>query len=184
MPKDLDALLLHTLKDVYFAENAITKALPKMRDAARSDELRNAFETHLQETQEQVKRLEQIFRLIRQKPEAVPCEAIQGILKEGDEVAAEFSGEPALDAGLIAAAQAVEHYEIARYGAMYAWADQLGLDEVAELLEQTLEEEEDTDALLTEIAEGSANGRAEDDEEDEDDDEEETGDEEDGERRS
>jgi ferritin-like metal-binding protein YciE len=160
MAKDLDALLLHTLKDVYFAENAITKALPKMRAAAGSEELQNAFETHLEETQGQIKRLEQIFKLLGQKPEAIPCEAIKGIIKEGEEIIEEFKGEPAADAGLIAAAQAVEHYEIARYGAMHAWADELGLDEITELLEATLQEEEDTDALLTEIAEGRANEEA------------------------
>jgi len=161
MAKDLDALLLHTLKDVYFAENAIAKALPKMAKAAKNDNLREAFETHLEQTKGQIKRLEQVFELLKQKPEAVECKAIKGLLEEGDEVASEFKGEPSLDAGLIAAAQAVEHYEIARYGAMRAWADQLGLDAVADLLEQTLQEEENTDDLLTEMAEGVANREAE-----------------------
>jgi ferritin-like metal-binding protein YciE len=161
MAKDLDALLLHTLKDVYFAENAITKALPKMAQAAEDDELKEAFETHLGQTRTQIERLETIFGLLGQKPEAVECKAIKGILEEGDEVAAEFKGEPSLDAGLIAAAQAVEHYEIARYGAMRAWAEQLGMDDVVELLETTLSEEEETDALLTDLAEGGVNEDAE-----------------------
>jgi ferritin-like metal-binding protein YciE len=161
MAKDLNALLLHTLKDVYFAENAIAKALPKMAQAAQNDKLIKAFETHLEQTKGQIKRLEQVFALLKQTPEAVECKAIKGILEEGDEVASEFKGEPSLDAGLIAAAQAVEHYEIARYGAMHAWADQLGLDEVTELFEGTLQEEEDTDELLTELAESTVNEEAE-----------------------
>jgi len=161
MAKDLEALLLHTIKDVYYAENAIVKALPKMQEAAGSEDLKEAFETHLGQTKGQITRLEQIFKLLDQKPEAIPCEAIKGILKEGDEVAEEFRGEPALDAGLIAAAQAVEHYEIARYGAMRAWAEQLGMEDIVELLEATLAEEEETDELLTSLAEGSVNEDAE-----------------------
>jgi len=159
--KDLEALLLHMIKDVYFAENAITKALPKMQAAAQNAALKEAFETHLQQTKEHVSRLEEVFKLLGQKPEAIPCEAIKGILKEGDEVAEDFKGEPALDAGLIAAAQAVEHYEIARYGAMRAWAEKLGMDDVVELFEETLAEEEDTDKLLSELAEGEVNEEAE-----------------------
>jgi ferritin-like metal-binding protein YciE len=158
--KDLKELLLHTIKDVYFAENAITKALPKMKEAAQNPELKEAFQTHLDQTKEQIGRLEQVFKLLGEKPEAIPCEAIKGILKEGDEVAEEFEGEPALDAGLIAAAQAVEHYEIARYGAMAAWADRLEMDEVVELLETTLDEEKETDALLSGLAEADANEEA------------------------
>jgi ferritin-like metal-binding protein YciE len=160
MTKDLNAMLLHTLKDVYFAENAIAKALPKMAQAAQNEDLSKAFETHLEQTKAQIKRLEEVFALLKQKPDAVECKAIKGILEEGDEVASEFKGESSLDAGLIAAAQAAEHYEIARYGAMHAWADQLGLDDVTELLEQTLQEEEDTDALLTELAESTVNREA------------------------
>jgi ferritin-like metal-binding protein YciE len=153
--KDLDGLFLHTLKDVYFAENAITKALPQLIKAAKSDALKAAFEKHLKQTKGHVERLEQVFNLIKQKPEAVPCDAIKGILKEGDEVASEFKGGRALDQGLIAAAQAVEHYEIARYGALHAWATELGHDDAAELLEATLTEEKETDLLLTELAEKS-----------------------------
>jgi ferritin-like metal-binding protein YciE len=161
MAKDLDALLLHTLKDVYFAENAITKALPKMAEAAEDAELKAAFQTHLDQTKTHIERLEQVFKLLDQKPEGVECKAIKGILEEGDEVASEFEGEPSLDAGLIAAAQAVEHYEIARYGAMRAWAQQLGMDDIVELLESTLSEEKETDELLTELAESGANEEAE-----------------------
>ncbi len=156
MPKqdklDLHGLFLHTLKDVYFAENAITKALPKMAKAASSAPLKKAFETHLTQTEGHITRLEQVFKLIDQKPVGVPCEAIQGILKEGDEVVDEFEGGRALDAGLIAAAQAVEHYEMARYGALRTWAEELGLSDVAKLLDATLAEEKKTDALLTDLA--------------------------------
>jgi ferritin-like metal-binding protein YciE len=159
--KDLKDLFLHTLKDVYFAENAITKALPKMAQAAEDAELKDAFETHLQQTKGQIARLEQIFQVLGQQAEAVPCEAIKGILKEGDEVAEEFAGGPASDAGLIGAAQAVEHYEIARYGALLAWAEQLELEDVSDLLEETLEEEKATDELLTNLAEGNINADAE-----------------------
>jgi len=162
MAKDLNYLLLHTIKDVYFAEKAIAQALPEMAEAAQNPELKEAFETHLEETNEQIRRLEQVFKLLGETPEANPCEAIKSILKEGDEVADEFEGEPALDAGLIAAAQAVEHYEMARYGAMRAWAQQLGMDDVVELLEMTLSEEENADALLTGLAESSVNEEAED----------------------
>jgi ferritin-like metal-binding protein YciE len=162
--KNLNDLLLHTLKDVYFAENAIIKALPKMAEAAESEELTEAFQTHLEQTKGHVERLEKVFKILGKKAEGVPCEAIKGILKEGDEVATEFKGTIALDAGLIAAAQAVEHYEIARYGALAAWADELGLDEVVDLLEETLDEEKETDSLLTEIAENSANVEAEEEE--------------------
>jgi ferritin-like metal-binding protein YciE len=164
MPKqekhDLHALFLHTLKDVYFAENAITKALPKMAKAAASAPLKKAFESHLAQTEGHIDRLEKVFKLIDQKAEGVPCEAIKGILKEGDEVAGEFKGGRALDAGLIAAAQAVEHYEMARYGALHTWAEQLGMTDVAQLLDATLVEEKQTDALLTDLAVKSVNSAA------------------------
>jgi ferritin-like metal-binding protein YciE len=158
--KDLKALFLHTLKDVYFAEQAIARALPKMAENADSTELEDAFTTHLEETQEQIRRLEQVFELMGIKVESVPCEAIRGLIKEGEEVIQTFEGGPALDAGLIAAAQAVEHYEIARYGALVSWAERLGLEEVAALLDETLDEEKDTDSLLTELAEIDANEEA------------------------
>ncbi|MGA0597205.1 ferritin-like domain-containing protein [Enterovirga sp. CN4-39] len=158
--KDLKALFLHQLKDTYFAENAILKGLPKLAEAARSDEVKGAFRVHAEETREQVKRLDQIFRVLGEKPEAVECQAIQGILAEGDEVIEEFGGSEAIDAGLISAAQTVEHYEITRYGTLLAWAKQLGLSEVADLLKETLVEEENTDQLLSELAEEAANPAA------------------------
>ena len=158
--KDLKALFLHQLKDTYFAENAILKGLPKLAEAARSDEVKGAFRVHAEETREQVKRLDQVFRILGEKPEAVECHAIQGILAEGDEVIEEFGGSEAIDAGLISAAQAVEHYEITRYGTLLAWAKQLGMSEAADLLKETLIEEENTDQLLSELAEEAANPAA------------------------
>ena len=158
--KDLKALFLHQLKDTYFAENAILKALPQMAEAAESEELRGAFAVHLKETEGQVRRLEQIFQIVGEKPEGIPCKAIQGIIEEGQEVLQEFEDGEALDAGLIAAAQAVEHYEIARYGTLLAWAKQLGLSEAEGLIEETLVEEENTDQLLSELAEDAINPAA------------------------
>jgi ferritin-like metal-binding protein YciE len=158
--KDLKALFLHQLKDTYFAEQAILKALPQMAQAAQSEELKGALAVHLQETEEQVKRLEQVFQIIGEKPQGIECKAIQGIIEEGQEVLREFSGGDALDAGLIAAAQAVEHYEITRYGTLLAWAKQLGLSDVQGLLEETLVEEENTDQLLSELAEDAINPAA------------------------
>ncbi|MFH6782459.1 MULTISPECIES: YciE/YciF ferroxidase family protein [Methylobacterium] len=158
--KNLRALFLHQLKDTYFAENAILKALPKMAQAARSDELRGALSVHVEETREQVKRLDQVFRIVGEKPEGVTCQAIQGIIAEGEEVMQEFSGSDALDAGLIAAAQAVEHYEITRYGTLLAWARQLGFSEAEGLIKETLIEEENTDELLSELAEEAVNPAA------------------------
>ena len=155
--KDLNALFLHQLKDTYFAENAIVKALPKLADAAQSDELKGAFGVHLEETRTQIKRLEDVFRLLGERPEGVECKAILGIISEGDEVIEEFSGGDAIDAGLISAAQAVEHYEITRYGTLLAWAKQLEMSEAADLLQETLVEEENTDELLSELAEDLAN---------------------------
>ena len=158
--KDLRALFLHQLKDTYFAENAILKALPQMADAAESEELRGAFAVHLKETEGQVRRLEQIFEIVGEKPEGIPCKAIQGIIEEGQEILQAFEDGEALDAGLIAAAQAVEHYEIARYGTLLAWAKQLGLSEVQGLIEETLVEEENTDQVLSELAEDAINPAA------------------------
>ena len=131
-----------------------------MAEAARSEELRGAFAVHLKETEGQVKRLDQVFKIVGQKPEGVECKAIQGIIAEGEEVLEEFKGGDALDAGLIAAAQAVEHYEITRYGTLLAWAKQLGLSEAEELLKETLVEEENTDELLSELAEEAINPAA------------------------
>jgi ferritin-like metal-binding protein YciE len=158
--KDLKALFHHTLEDIYFAESAILKALPKMAAAAQTEALRGAFQVHLKETENQVKRLEQVFKAVGERPQAVECKAIQGIIEEGEEIIEEFSGGDALDAGLIAAAQAVEHYEITRYGTLLAWAKQLGLSEAEGLLKETLIEEENTDELLSELAEDMVNPAA------------------------
>ena len=159
--KNLKDLFIHTLKDVYYAENAIAKALPKMAKASQSAELKKAFEKHLKETGNQIVRLDKVFGHLGMKSSSVPCEAIKGLLKEGEEVMEEFEGSAALDAGLIAAAQAVEHYEIARYGTLKCWAGELGMDEVVELLSATLDEEKTTDESLTDLAESSVNAAAE-----------------------
>ena len=158
--KDLKALFVHQLKDIYFAENAILKALPQLAEAARSEELRGALAVHLRETEGQVRRLDQVFQIVGETPEGVPCRAIQGIIQEGQEVLEEFRDGEALDAGLIAAAQAVEHYEITRYGTLLAWAKQLGLSEAEGLITETLVEEENTDQLLSELAEDAINPAA------------------------
>jgi len=158
--KNLKALFLHQLKDTYFAENAILEALPQMAEAARSEELKGALAVHLKETEGQVKRLEQVFQIVGERPEGVECKAIQGIIEEGQEILREFSGGEALDAGLIAAAQAVEHYEITRYGTLLAWAKQLGMSEAERLIQETLVEEENTDEVLSELAEDAINPAA------------------------
>jgi ferritin-like metal-binding protein YciE len=160
-PKKLDDLFHDTLKDIYFAEKKILATLPKMAKAAQSQELKAAFEKHLTETQGQIERLEQVFAVIEEKPQGKTCAAINGITEEGAEIMEEYRGSPALDAGLLAAAQAVEHYEISRYGTLIAWAEELGLDDAVSLLEETLEEEEATDEALTEIAKTAINQQAE-----------------------
>jgi ferritin-like metal-binding protein YciE len=159
--KDLDDLFHDTLKDIYFAEKAITKALPKMAKAAQAEELKAAFTTHLEQTKGHVQRLEQVFDLIGKKAQTKPCEAIKGIIKEGDEISEEYADSEALDAGLLAAAQAVEHYEISRYGTLRTWATELGMDEAVELFDATLGEEKTTDELLTKLAKTSVNQAAE-----------------------
>jgi ferritin-like metal-binding protein YciE len=159
--KKLDDLFHDTLKDIYYAENKIIKSLPKMASAAQSRDLKAAFKKHLQETKGQVKRLNAVFKTIDKLPRGKKCEAIYGITKEGQEVMKEFKGMPALDAGLLAAAQAVEHYEISRYGTMVAWAKALGNREAANLLYATLKEEEATDKSLTNLAESAVNVAAE-----------------------
>jgi ferritin-like metal-binding protein YciE len=151
-PKDLNVLFYETLKDIYFAEKQILRALPKMAKTAQSDELRQAFETHRDQTEGHVVRLEEVFEVIDKPARGKTCDAINGIIDEGKEIIAEFTGSAALDAGLLAAAQAVEHYEISRYGTLKAWALQLGLDEVVPLLEATLTEEKKTDDLLSKLA--------------------------------
>jgi ferritin-like metal-binding protein YciE len=160
-PKKLDALFHDTLKDIYFAEKKILSILPKMAKAAQSDELKAAFEKHRGETEGQIERLEKVFAIIGEKPRGKTCAAIVGITDEGAEIMEEYKGSPALDAGLLAAAQAVEHYEISRYGTLRAWAEELGLNDAVELLQETLQEEEATDEALTEIAKSAINQRAE-----------------------
>jgi ferritin-like metal-binding protein YciE len=159
--KTLSDLFEDTLKDIYYAENKILKALPKMAKAAHSDELRAAFQSHLKETEGQVSRLERVFKLIDLAPKGKKCEAIEGILEEGAEIMKEFQGAPALDAGLVSAAQAVEHYEIARYGTLKRWAEQLGLNEAIRLLDATLSEERNADEALTELADTMIDEQAE-----------------------
>lgn len=159
-PKKLDELFHDTLKDIYFAEKKILSTLPKMAKAAQSEELKAAFEKHYTETEGQIDRLEKVFAIIEKKPQGKTCAAIVGIAEEGAEIMQEYKGSPALDAGLLGAAQAVEHYEISRYGTLIAWAEELGLDEAVTLLEETLEEEEATDEALTEIAKTAINQQA------------------------
>ena len=159
--KNLKELFHDTLKDIYFAEKKILSALPKMAKAAQSSELRAAFEKHERETEEHVTRLEQVFEDLDETPRGKTCDAILGIIAEGQEVMKEFKGMPALDAGLLAAAQAVEHYEIARYGTLKTWAAELGLPQSATLLETTLCEEKKTDEALTELAQSGVNQHAE-----------------------
>ncbi|MEG3163675.1 ferritin-like domain-containing protein [Sphingomonas sp. PB2P19] len=156
-----DDLFLHQLQDVYYAENQIAKALPKMAEKATAPALKKAFETHLRETEGQIARLERVFELLGEKAKAVTCPAIDGIIKEANEVAGEIADKAVLDAGLIASAQAVEHYEIARYGTMIAWANQLERTEIAAILKETLDEEYATDDKLTAMATSKVNPKAE-----------------------
>jgi len=159
--KNLRDLFHNTLKDIYFAEKKILSALPKMAKAAQAEELKTAFEEHERQTEGHVERLEKVFGEIEEAPRGKTCEAILGIIEEGQEVMKEYKGKPALDAGLLAAAQAVEHYEISRYGTLKTWARELGLNDAADLLEETLAEEKETDATLSQIAESLVNEHAE-----------------------
>lgn len=159
--KELKDLFLDTLKDIYFAEKKILSALPKMAKAAQSPKLKAAFEKHLTETDGQVDRLEQVFASIDETARSKTCDAIMGILDESKEVMSEYKGMPALDAGLLAAAQAVEHYEISRYGTLKTWANELGYREAVKLLDATLKEEKNTDNTLSQIAESEVNRHAE-----------------------
>jgi ferritin-like metal-binding protein YciE len=158
--KDLQVLFHETLKDIYFAEKKILSTLPKMAKAAQSEDLKAAFRKHETETEEHVARLEKVFEEIDEKPRGKTCDAIMGIIDEGQEIIKEFKGAPALDAGLLAAAQAVEHYEIARYGTLKTWAAELGLNQAVKLLEKTLAEEKKTDEALTQLAESEVNQHA------------------------
>ncbi len=156
----LDDLFVHTLKDMYYAEHKIARSLPTMIGKATSPELRQGFEMHLRETENQIDRLKQVFQLHGVQPDTVTCPAIDGIIEEAEDVSGEVDDKHVMDAALIAAAQAVEHYEIARYGTLAAWADQLGRRDCAHLLRQNLEEEKATDEKLTQMAESTVNRRA------------------------
>jgi len=158
--KDLSDLFVDTLKDIYYAEKQIYKALPKMAKAAASDELRAAFEKHHGETEGQIERLEQIFEMIGKPARGKKCDAIEGIIDEGKEIMEEYADTPALDAGLLAAAQAVEHYEISRYGTLKTWANQLGHKDAVKLIDQTLAEEKKTDEALSKLAVSAVNAEA------------------------
>ncbi|MBB3655900.1 ferritin-like metal-binding protein YciE [Rhizobium sp. BK650] len=158
--KTLEDLFYDTLKDIYFAERQILRALPKMARAAQSAELKAGFEKHREETEGHVERLQQVFEIIGKRAQGKTCEAIQGIIAEGEEIMEEFQGTSAVDAGLISAAQAVEHYEIARYGTLKTWAQTLGFKEAVTLLDLTLQEEARTDQLLTKLATTAANQKA------------------------
>ena len=156
----LQDLFEDTLRDIYYAEKAILKALPKMAKKASSQDLAAAFKEHLQQTEGQVERLEKIFKMIGKAARSKKCEAIEGLTKEADEIIKEAKSDTVRDAGMLAAAQAVEHYEISRYGTLKAWAEKLGMDEAAGLLDETLQEEKETDEKLTDLAESEINVEA------------------------
>ncbi|MDB5594618.1 MAG: hypothetical protein JWM36_1579 [Hyphomicrobiales bacterium] len=156
----LDDLFVHQLQDIYYAEKTIIKALPTMIGKATDPQLRQGFETHLAETKVHVERLERVFKMHGQSPKAVNCPAIDGIIKEADEVSGDVANKEVLDAALIASAQAVEHYEITRYGTLIAWAKQLGRNDCATVLQETLDEEKATDHKLTSMAESKINRKA------------------------
>jgi len=166
-----DELFKEELQDLYDAERQIIQALPKMVEAASNEELKSAFEEHLEQTKEQVKRLDRVFQAIGEKPQGKTCEGMQGLLKEGEKIIAEIPKSPVLDAAIIGAAQKVEHYEISGYGTARTMAEMLGQQDAAELLEETLEEEKATDETLTEIAESIMSGEDSDEEEEEEEEE-------------
>ncbi|MCF7701723.1 YciE/YciF ferroxidase family protein [Loktanella sp. M215] len=158
--KTLEDLFLDTLKDIYYAERKILKALPKMKRAATDENLAQAFEKHHGETEEQIERLQKVFEIMGKPARGKTCDAIEGIISEAEDVMDEFKGSPALDAGLISSAQAVEHYEITRYGTLHRWATELGMKDVAKLLDETLQQEWKTDADLTKLADKTVNDAA------------------------
>jgi ferritin-like metal-binding protein YciE len=158
--KTLDDLFLHGLQDIYYAENQIIKALPKMIENAKNAQLKKGFKTHLEETENQVKRLEQVFEMLPSEAKGTKCPAIDGILKEGDDIMGEVADADVLNVAIIGAAQAVEHYEIARYGALVAWATELGRGDCAAVLKKNLAEEKATDAKLTVMADQRVNQSA------------------------
>ena len=159
--KTFEDLYLHQLEDVYYAENQILKALPKMIELATAPALKAGFQKHLTETQGQVARLERIFDMLGEKAKGATCPAIDGIIKEANSLASDIADKAVLDAALIASAQAVEHYEITRYGTLIAWSNQLGRDQIASILQETLDEEYATDDKLTEMATSKVNAKAE-----------------------
>jgi ferritin-like metal-binding protein YciE len=159
-PKGLEDLFLDGLKDIYYAEKKILKALPKMAKGAQTEEVSAAFEKHRMETEGQVDRLTQVFEILGKRAQGKTCPAIDGILEEGEEILEEYKGTSALDAGLVAAAQAVEHYEIARYGTLVAWAGTMDMTDAEDLLQATLDEEMATDEALTALGEGGVNDAA------------------------
>jgi ferritin-like metal-binding protein YciE len=158
--RTLRDLFVHTLQDIYYAEQRIAQSLPKMIEKAQCDELRNVLQSHLTETNGQIQRLEKVFAMAEETPSTEECEAVDGLITEAEEVMGGADDKRVLDAGIVAAGQAVEHYEIARYGTLVAWADHIGLGDAKALLEQTLEEEKRADRLLSEVAEQSVNRRA------------------------
>ncbi|HVL71751.1 MAG TPA: ferritin-like domain-containing protein [Beijerinckiaceae bacterium] len=158
--KTMDDLFVHTLQDIYYVENQITKALPKMIAKTTSSELKQAFETHLKETQNQIQKVEQVFKMHGHEPKGATCPAIDGIIEEAQEIMGEVADKDVLDAAMLAAAQAVEHYEITRYGTLAAWAKELGRQDCAKVLHEILEEERRTDEKLTRIAESRVNRKA------------------------
>jgi ferritin-like metal-binding protein YciE len=158
--KTLNDLFHETLKDIYYAERQIVKALPKMARGAQDEKLKAAFLQHKEETEVQIERLKDVFEIIGKRAQGKTCPAIDGIIEEGQEILEEFKGTPALDAGLLAAAQAVEHYEISRYGTLRTWAQELGLKDAVKLLEETLAEESKTDETLTGLAKTAVNSAA------------------------
>ena len=158
--KTMDDLFLHTLRDVYYAENKIVKSLPEMIETANNAQLKQGLQAHLGETEGHVRRLEEVFQMVGAKATSVDCPAIDGIIEEAQEVTGEVEDKDVLDAAIIAAAQAVEHYEITRYGSLIAWANRLGRDDVARVLEKTLNEEKAADRKLTAVAESTVNLKA------------------------
>jgi ferritin-like metal-binding protein YciE len=158
--KSMDDLFAHTLQDIYYTEKQILKALPTMIEKAADPQLKQAFQAHLRETEEQAKRLEEVFRMLGQEPNGASCPAIDGIIKEANEIIGEVEDKEVCDAAMLAAAQAVEHYEITRYGTLIAWAKQLGRNDCANLLYKNLEEEKATDDKLTKLAESKINRKA------------------------
>ena len=150
--QNMDDLLLHGLQDIYYAENQIVKALPKLIDNATNRDLTKGLKNHLQETKKQIERLDQVFKKLGKQPEGVKCPAIDGLIEEGDEIAGEVADKEVLDAAIVRAAQAVEHYEIARYGTLIAWADSLGHDDIVSFLNTNLNEEKAADKKLSTVA--------------------------------